>query len=119
MKFNLFFWKKNAAIDQFAHTIAAELFSRVQPDQMEEYLATATNQAITDKKTAKAQLRRDQVTQVINETILQVQHFRTAYGLGIYGKARLHLTFTERLKELGYSDPVATEINRIILIRTP
>ena len=45
--------------------------------------------------------------------------FKSVNKLGVYGKAKFHLEFVERLKELGYKDQVAEAINEEILIKTP
>ncbi len=106
----LFFWKKNKQIDTFANTLANELFSTLQPDDARAYLVSPKGKSgKTDRKTDRR----------IQDLIMQVQHFRIQYSLGVYGKARLHLTFTERLKELGYDPTVADKLNEMIMIRTP
>lgn len=106
----LFFWRKNKQIDTFANTLANELFSNLQPDNAVAYLAGPKDKSgKTDKK----------IDRRIQELIMQVQHFRIQHSLGVYGKARLHLTFTERLKELGYDQKVADRLNEMVMIRTP
>ena len=105
--FTLFFWKKNKLIDDFAINLADELYSHVQPNVMEAFIANKKDKAA--KKTDR------QVAELIN----RVQQFRTANSLGIYGKARLHLTFTARLNELGYNKKLAEKINEIVLLKTP
>jgi len=105
--FKLFFWKNNKIIDGFAISLADELYSHVQPDAMEAYIANKKN------KEAKKPERK------IKDIIEQFKQFKTIKSLGIYGKARLHLTFTERLKELGYEKDLANKINEIILLKTP
>ncbi|HSC75052.1 MAG TPA: hypothetical protein VLB90_02305 [Pseudomonadales bacterium] len=111
----MFFWKKNRLVDQFAKTLADDLFSYLQPAVVEGYFAKAAGKAAGKLPAAQiADLERR-----IKDVVLKVQHFKTQQSLGIYRKARLHLIFTERLKELGFSEPVAQEINKIILLQTP
>jgi len=105
--FKLFFWKNNKIIDDFAINLADELYSHIQPDAIEIYLA--------DKKNKSAKKTERQLSDFID----RVRQFKKISSLGIYGKARLHLTFTERLNELGYNKKLADKINEIILLKTP
>lgn len=107
----LFFWKKNRSVDQFAKTLADELFSYLQPAVAESYFAAAPG------KLPAARVK--DLERRIKDTVLKVKHFKEQQSLGVYRKARLHLVFTERLKELGFSEPVAREINKVILLQTP
>lgn len=116
--FSLLFRKKNSIIDHFAHNLAAEFYSRISTEQVTEYFSPIEASSNL-KKADKSQAKRDQITMIFNEVILQVQQFKTIHKLGIYGKARLHLIFTERLKDLGYPPAIAAEVNKTILIRTP
>jgi hypothetical protein len=109
---NLFFWKKNKNIDIFASYLASELYSRVQPDAAQHYF-TMTAKDKQAKKTRK------QVETSIQDTIKQLDQFRISNALGVYGKARLHLRFTDRLKELGYDDDTSKRINEMIMLKTP
>jgi hypothetical protein len=106
----LFFWKKNRQIDAFAHNLANDLYSTVQPDAA---LAYATQSASKSKKSDAKTARK------LDDLIMQVKQFRLDNSVGVYGKARLHLKFMERLKELGYQDKVAEKINEVIMLRTP
>jgi hypothetical protein len=114
----LFFWRKNKLIDEFAFQLADELYSTINPEMAQEYI---DQQAASSKKSdeKKYEKLRQKVTRTLNNDIMRIQQFRELHALGIYGKARLHLTFTERLKELGYPATVAEEINKLLLIRTP
>ncbi len=114
---NIFFWRKNKEIDAFAFQLADELYSDIQPGMAGQYLSQ--NNAAKGKEAKKATDVHNRVTRRHNEIITKVQQYRAVHSLGIYGKARLHLTFTERLKELGYSQATAKEFNQIILLRTP
>ena len=108
----LFFWRKNKIIDVFASSLADEWYSLVQPDAAEDYLRNKS----ADKKTEKS-IRK--IDRQLEDVVAQVQQFRIANSLGVYGKARLHLKFTERLKELGYDAKVAGRLNEMLLLRTP
>lgn len=112
---SLFFWRKNRVIDEFAHQLADEVFSQIKPETARAFLAQETD----DVSPNKQQQTKQNITRTLNNAIMRVHQFRELHRLGIYGKARLHLTFTERLKELGYDEPSAAEINKLILLRTP
>ena len=106
----IFFWKKNKQIDLFANSIANDFYSRVQPEVASDYFANKNDKS---KKSVSV------VDRAIRDIAVKVQQFRATHSLGIYGKARLHLSFTERLKELGYDNNLAKKINEIILLKTP
>lgn len=110
---DIFFWRKNRAIDTFANGLADEFYSRVQPRVAEEFFQ-GTKQK--DKKDSKSRV---QIENTLNESIKQLDYFRRVHSLGVYGKARFHLSFTDRLKALGYADDLASRINEILLIKTP
>ena len=109
---SLFFWKKNKVIDMFANELANELFSTIQPDAASQYLTSS----IDNKDTRKA---RKKIDAQIDNIIKRVQQFRTVNSLGVYGKARFHLKFTERLEDLGYETSIAKKINEHIMLKTP
>lgn len=109
---NLFFWRKNKHIDVFAGSLANELYSAVQPEQMKKYLRL-------EKGDKKAQKEIRKIESQFNNAIKLVQQFRATHSLGVYGKARLHLKFIERLEELGYDKNSAKKVNEIILLKTP
>ena len=114
----IFFWKKNRLIDEFAQHLADELYSNIQPAVAATFFDDQA--ALIDNKTRKKdQQLHQKVIRSLNSVILQIQHFRELHSLGIYGKARLHMTFTERLKELGYSANITEQINKVILLQTP
>lgn len=114
---NLFFWRKNRVIDQFAFQLADEVYSHVNPELMTSYFNTGDDLKKSDAK--KHEQLRQKVIRTLNDTIMRIQQFRSLHKLGIYGKARLHLTFTERLRELGYPAEIAEEVNKLVLLRTP
>ena len=108
----LFFWKKNKSIDIFANELANELFSSIQPQSFNEYFQKSSNKEKSAKKNRKI------IDTKIQNIIKQIQQFRTTHSLGVYGKARLHLKFNDRLKELGYASEIVTSLNDILLVKT-
>lgn len=113
-----FFWKNNGIIDDFARNMADEFCSKVQPDLAKQYFA---DEALSKKKKKahKEKEQRGQVTRLLDENISKLRTFRESNKIGVYGKARFHMQFKERLEELGYSDDLAEEINQLLLLRTP
>lgn len=109
---SLFFWKKNKVIDIFASNLANEFFSAIQPEVARSYFSKPA----TDKREKKMIKNIDDK---IRDIIKKIEQFRASNSLGVYGKARLHLKFTERLKDLGYDNHVATKINEHIMLKTP
>lgn len=109
---SLFFWRKNKVIDIFASALADELYSAVQPEAATGYVGKGAGEKKADKS-------RKKIDRKLDDMVLKIQQFRSANSLGVYGKARLHLRFTERLKELGYEAKVADRFNEILLLRTP
>jgi hypothetical protein len=108
----LFFWRKNKTIDVFANALADEFYSAVQPETARDYLEGNSGQKKPDKS-------RKQIDRRLEDVIARIQQFRQLQSLGVYGKARFHLKFTERLKELGYDAKVAGRLNEILLLKTP
>lgn len=106
----LLFWRDNKKIDAFATAIADDLFSHVQPE-----IALQHVQGIAQKSKKKDRRIEQQFAGVVS----QIKQFRQANSLGIYGKARLHKKFTERLHELGYDIAVTSKLDEIILLRMP
>ncbi len=111
---NIFFWRKNRIIDTFAYSLADEFYGRLPPEQVSSLMSST--QVASDKKQNQ---RMNKVDQLISQTVNQIQNFRQVQQLGVYGKARIHLTFMERLQELGYSQENAQKINQILLLKTP
>lgn len=106
----LFFWKDNKKIDTFASAIADDLFSHIQPEVALQYFRGVSQK--NKKKDRK-------IEQKVAGVVAQIKQFREANSLGIYGKARLHKKFTERLHELGYDIAVTNKLDEIILLRMP
>jgi hypothetical protein len=109
---NLLFWKNNNRIDVFASALADELYSLIQPQLAKDYFDTPAN----DKKARKTNKK---IGGKLQDIIKQVDQFRITHSLGIYGKARLHMKFTERLEELGYDANIAKRINELVMLSTP
>jgi hypothetical protein len=103
----LFFWRKNRLIDGFAHTLADELYSQIPPQMLEK----------TDKKADKKVGRR--FDKELQNIVIRLQDFKAIHKLGVYGKARFHLTFMERLRSHGYPESLAKEINEYLLVNVP
>jgi len=110
-------FKKNRLIDQFAQNLADEFYSQVLPAITRNYLLSSSSSTQKNKKQLEKQNKK--VKDQLNDTILQVNQFRQTNKLGTYGKARLHMTFTERLIDLGYDEATAKEVNKILLLQTP
>jgi len=108
----LLFWKNNNVIDTFANEIANKFFGTVQPQLAQDYFTGSV-----DKKQAKKTSKN--VDREIQDIIRGIAEFRVIHSLGVYGKARLHMKFRERLEELGYSTEVAERLNEIIMLKTP
>lgn len=106
----ILFWKKNEQIDAFANTIANDLYSAIQPDVAQAYINGQNS------KSKKAGLN---AARKLDDIIMRINQFRSENPIGIYGKARLHQKFTERLEELGYEKRIAKLLNEKIMIRTP
>ena len=98
----IFFWKKNKQIDEFANAIANDLYSTIPPDVALDFMNES------DSKSKKVNTK---VARKLDDIVLRIK--------GVYGKARLHLKFAEQLEELGYEKKVAGLFNEKIMIRTP
>lgn len=106
---DLFFRKKNKAIDIFSTQLAESLYEKIPCEIAVDYFDT---KKISEKS-------KKEITRELNNAIHLVNQFRSVNKLGVYGKARLHLKFMDRLKELGYDSKVAEKMNKTILLRTP
>ena len=117
---NLFFWKKNKTIDTFANSLANELYSNIQPQKANELILQLDDSKSKNKKALiKEQKEKKRMELQIDSVVKQIVEFKEVNSLGVYGKARLHMKFSERLKELGYDSPITDKINKMIMIRTP
>lgn len=101
------FWKRNREIDSFAKILADEVYSQFPPQMMEK---------LEDSKNKKLGRRFDKELKTI---VSRLQDYKDIHKLGIYGKARFHLTFMERLRQHGYPDAVTKEINEYLLVKVP
>ncbi len=103
------FWfgKKKRLLVEFANKSAEELFSTVPPALVEKHMGGKSKQAT---KTFQAG---------VDNVLMRFAQFKAAEKPGVYGKAKAHQIFAQRLKELGYPDDVADEINSYILTKTP
>ncbi len=102
-----FLFGKNKAIDGFATQMADDLFSAIPQDVAQQYLGGKT-----DKKKTKAADSR------MHDLAIRFRQFKLNEKLGVYGKARLHLTFMTRLESLGYDENLTKKINEVILLKS-
>ena len=103
----LLFWRKNREIDGFANFLADELYSQLPPHMLEKQEKTA------DKKFTR------RFDKELNNIVTRLQDFKAIHKLGVYGKARFHLSFAERLRSHGYPESLTKEINEYLLINVP
>ncbi|MEW8030391.1 MAG: hypothetical protein AB2806_21980 [Candidatus Thiodiazotropha sp.] len=101
------FGKKKRLLIDFANQVAEELYRRVPPKIVDEHLSGKSKSATR------------KFNDGLDEGIMRIAQFKANEHLGIYGKAKLHQVFANRLLELGYSNELANEINQYILIKTP
>ena len=94
--------------------LADNFFSQLQPQAAIDYFRDTQQ-----KKDKKANKKNTKTKNLLNQTTDQIIAFRKDNSLGVYGKARLQLTFMNRLNELGYPEDITRQINEIILLRTP
>ncbi len=107
----LWFGKKNRVITAFARSLAEEFYSNLPPNIIEKQYDKK------DKKGARKAQQRFQTA--IDDTVSHVKQFKQQHKLKVYGKAKFHLEFTNRLKALGYDAKLAEEINHTVMVRTP
>lgn len=114
----IFPWQKTKEIDRFANWLADEFFSRIQPELADEHFKSK-NKNIENKKELKSmQNNAQKVNQAISQTIAEFRKFRESQSLGVYGKARFHMKFRDRLAELGYEKDIAKKLDEEILFKT-
>lgn len=105
----ILFWKRNnPKIDAFARAAADELFSYVNPEEASRHFS--------GEKEKKKKKQRN-IENHIKGVILQMHDFGVENSLGIYGKARLQMKFSERLIELGYEEEIAKKIVESVLFQ--
>lgn len=103
----ILFWRKNnRKIDEFARTAADELYSYVNPEEAARHFAGEKE---------KKKKRQQNIEKQFSGIIHKMHDFGIENSLGIYGKARLQMQFSERLVELGYEEKLARKIVDTIL----
>ncbi|MEZ5493996.1 MAG: hypothetical protein R3E61_05265 [Pseudomonadales bacterium] len=121
----LFFWKDNYRIDSFAKQLADDFCNQVQPDAARVYFgsgeAIASLPATKNNNSGKRSTPNKQVgvERCVNEVALKLAQFKVQEKLGIYGKARVHMSFMERLNELGFGEETVQRLNRTLLLKAP
>jgi hypothetical protein len=80
-------------------------------------LATEEAPAPAGPRKRKAARPGDVLEKLLGEASQQLRRFTEQHGLGIYGRARMHMQFRSRLIELGYAKDVARGIDSMILLR--
>ena len=113
---NVYFWKKNKEIDIFVIILANEFYSHIQPQLVITFLKEITEGKKQPGKINKNNIR---INKILEDVANHIVEFKEQHSLGVYGKARLHLKFMQRLNELGYSEDLTNELNEIIMVRTP
>jgi hypothetical protein len=108
MVMNMFlFGKKKRLLIEFASQLAEGFYNRVPQKTLQIYMS------------GKSKSANKQFGRAMDDAVRQVAQFKAKNRPGVYGKAKLHQVFAERLMELGYPKEVAEEINHSILIKTP
>ena len=120
----IFFWKKNKLIDGFAISLANDLFSVLQPEAAKAYVfgvkAKSKSKSKGKGKGKGKEIKADaRIKRKISDLILRIKQFKADNSIGVYGKARIHMQFSNRLVELGYDEETAKLINEIIMLRSP
>jgi len=113
---NFFFWKKNKQIDIFAILLADEFYSHIQPQVAIDFVKETTRGRKQSGTTNRQNIR---INKILEDSARQIIAFKEQHSLGVYGKARLHLIFMQRLNQLGYSEDITKYLNEIILVRSP
>lgn len=113
---NIFFWKDNKEIDAYAINLADEFYSQIQPQVAIDFVKQSIGEQKQSGKKNKQDIR---INKLIEDVANQIVVFKKKHSLGVYGKARIHLGFMQRLKELGYSDDITKFLSEIILVRSP
>jgi hypothetical protein len=113
----LLFWKQNPEIDAFALQLANHFSSRLPPSAAEAALAAADEPAPAAPRKRKTAQPADVLEKLLGEASQQLHRFSEQRGLGIYGRARMHMQFRSRLVDLGYAKDVARGVDSMILLR--
>lgn len=103
----LLFWRKNKEIDRFAIILADELFSQFPPQMLE-------NSGKTSEKKILHRFDKE-----LRNIVMRLRDYKAINKLGVYGKARFHLSFMERLRYHGYPESLIKEVNEHILVKVP
>jgi hypothetical protein len=114
----IFPWQKNKGIDRFANLLADEFFSRIQPELANEYVNNKKIGVENRRALKNRNSNIQKVNQALGAVVSEFIKFRDSQKLGIYGKARLHMKFMERLTDLGYQQEIAKKLNEEILLKT-
>ena len=107
----IFFWKNNRRIDAFGAALAEDLFSHVQPEIARAHFAAGSEARSESRK------KHHKIEQRLHALITLMHQFAASNSLGIYGKARLQKSFSDRLLELGYDEAVTTRLVESIILR--
>jgi len=117
---DIFFWRKNKQIDSFAKKMADDLFGRYLPGELDAHFFVGDESVNREKPNKKKQDNKHQKSErMINDMALLLAQYKSREKLGVYGKARLHMSLVNRLDELGYSKQSVQELNRILLLKSP
>lgn len=111
-------WQKNKEIDRFANLLADEFFSRIQPELADDHFKNKDKKIENKKELKSVQNSTQKVNQALSQAIGEFRKFRESQKLGVYGKARFHMKFMDRLTELGYAKDIAKKLNEEILFKT-
>jgi hypothetical protein len=93
--------------DGFAAQMANDFYSGIPLDDFRKYLNSEK-----DKKSTK------RIDTKLNDLAIRFRQFKVTEKLGVYGKARLHLAFINRLELLGYDQEAAKRLNEMILLKS-
>lgn len=108
----LFFWKKSEEmqkIEEFAVQLGSNFFGAVSPQALGDYF-------LPDKLDKKSRKR---IEREIQALALRISQFKALHQIGVYGKARLHQVFMERLEELDYDPKAVRELNQLLMVKSP
>ncbi len=102
-------------IDRFADELAQEVYRCVNPEKLVDIdlKQESTKLSKQQKKIHKT------LNNLVHTASIRINDFKSMHRLGIYGKARLHLKFKERLLEMGYEEKFVKDINHSLLLKTP